>query len=140
VATGDPETPASEPDASAAAEKSDDVVLVHGVTEDRAGYRVLRKRADKLEAGVVRTMEEGKPIHGEVVRLHARPEQPLVYDVEVQLDARAQKPAGDAAPTDDVAASAGDRTGPAQVASEPYREGWDAIWGAATARRRSRPS
>lgn len=100
--------------ASATAENRD-VVLVYGQSEDGKEYGVLRKRGDAIEAGTMRSLDEGKPIHGEVVRLRPREESPVLFDVEVQHDARTS-------------------TGrPAKVATEQYRKGWDSIW--ATKRR-----
>jgi hypothetical protein len=111
-----PESSASEPQLG-----TKDVVLVHGVTEDGQGLSVIRKREDKLEHGVVHPLENGKPIHGEVVRLTPRAECPLVCDVEVTVPA----PAAQVASRDTPSVP---RKGPAQVASERYRENWDAIW------------
>jgi hypothetical protein len=91
-------------------QKSDDLMLVCGKSDDGNGYDVLRRRGEGIEAGRVRLLDEGKPIHGEVVRLNARSESAVLFDVEVQHDARAS-------------------TGrPAKVASERYRQGWDSIW------------
>jgi len=85
-------------------------MLVYGKSDDGKGYDVLRRRGDGIEVGRVRPLDEGKPIYGEVVRLTARSESPVLFDVEVQHDARAS-------------------TGrPAKVASERYRQGWDSIW------------
>ncbi len=87
-----------------------DVVLVHSPTEDGQGYRVIRQRGGEIEVGAVRPLEEGKPIHGEIVRLKAREDSPVLFDVDVQH--------GITAP----------RAGPAQVATEKYRQGWDSIF------------
>lgn len=87
----------------------EDVVLVYGQSED-GGYGVLRQRDGEVEAGTMRPLDEGKPIHGEVVRLRPREESPALFDVEVQHDARPS-------------------TGrPAKVATEQYRKGWESIW------------
>jgi hypothetical protein len=104
------------PDAAApsAAATDKDVALIHSVTSDGAGLNVIRYRDGTLSAGAIRPLAEGKPIHGEVVRLTPRPQCPLVCDVDVQLPA--------------VAAVESDRRGPAQVANEAYRRNWDAIW------------
>jgi len=91
-------------------QKSDDLMLVYSQSEDGKSYDVLRRRGDGIEAGRVRPLEEGKPIHGEVVRLKAREDSPALFDVEVHHDARAS-------------------TGrPAKVASDQYRRGWESIW------------
>ncbi|MGB5368683.1 MAG: hypothetical protein WBM75_11100 [Polyangiales bacterium] len=91
-------------------QESDDLMLVYSKSNDGNGYNVLRRRGDGIEAGRVRPLDEGKPLHGEVVSLKARSESPVLFDVEVHHDARAS-------------------TGrPAKVASERYRQGWDSIW------------
>jgi hypothetical protein len=104
--------PSSSDAARATSEASDtagDRALVVGASEDGSSLAILRKRsADApLEAGIVRPLQEGAPIHGEVIRLAPRPDAPLVCDVEVQLDAR---------------------KGPPKVASSRYREGWDRVF------------
>jgi len=98
--------------------KGADIALIHGKTADGAGLRIIRKRDDQLELGAVRPLKHGAPITGEVVSLTPRPEFPLLCDVKVELEApRATK---------DVAETA--RSGPAQVATDAYRENWDRIW------------
>lgn len=87
-----------------------DVVLVYGRSEDGRAYDVLRQRGSEVEAGTMRPLDEGKPIHGEIVRLKPREESPALFDVEVQHDARPS-------------------TGrPAKVATDEYRKGWESIW------------
>jgi len=98
--------------------KSPDVALIHGKTADGAGLRIIRRRDDRIELGAIRPLVEGAPIVGEVVSLTPRPQFPLLCDVKVELPASAS-PA-------DVAAPA--RHGPAQVATDRYRENWDRIW------------
>lgn len=91
-------------------------MLVHSKVEDGDGWRVLRAREGRVEAGVIRPAQEGKPIHGELVRLAPRPGAPEgapVFDVEVQY----------AAPL------AMGRGRPAQVATPAYRDHWDEIFG-----------
>jgi hypothetical protein len=95
-----------------------DVALVCGVSGDGQGIDIIRKRGDRIETGTVRRLEQGKPIHGEVVRLKPRESSPLVYDVEVEIPAPA--PAQTASPAS---------SGPAQVATDNYRKNWDAIYG-----------
>lgn len=97
-----------------------DVVLVHGVTEDGGGLEVLRAREQRVERGALRPLERGRPIHGDVVRLRRREGQPLLFDVDTVLDA----------PQHESAAGPGARAtkGPAQVATERYRDNWDRIW------------
>lgn len=87
-----------------------DVVLVYGHSEDGRSYEVLRQRGDEVQAGTMRPLDQGKPIHGEVVRLRPREEAPLLFDVEVEHDARPSPGR------------------PAKVATEQYRKGWESIW------------
>ncbi len=112
---------------TAPAAPAGDVALV--VAKDADGVHILRRRSEDapLEAGLLRPMREGKPIVGEVVSLTQRQDLPMLYDVKSEFGAGADG----AADTDDVR-SPGD--GPAQVASDAYRKGWDAVWG----RRRDR--
>jgi hypothetical protein len=98
--------------------KSPDIALIHGKTADGEGLRILRKRDDRIELGDVRPLKHGVPIAGEVVSLTPRPDFPLLCDVKVELPA--------SAPTADVAAAP--RHGPAQVATDRYRDNWDRIW------------
>lgn len=93
-----------------AKQKGEDVVLVHSPTDDGRGWRVLRKREERLEVGTIQPVEEGKPLHGELVALKPREGTPL-FDVEVQY------------------APPRAHAGPARVSSEAYRSGWDAIFG-----------
>ena len=95
-----------------------DVALIHGKTADGEGLRIIRRRDDRLELGAVRPLKEGAPIAGEVVSLTPRPDFPLLCDVKVQYSAAAAR--------SDVADSP--RHGPAQVATDQYRENWDRIW------------
>jgi hypothetical protein len=95
------------------------VAVVCGVSEDGQSLDIIRKRGERIETGTVRRLEQGKPIHGEVVRLRPREHSPLVCDVEIELPAPAQSAASPALPT----------SGPAQVATDTYRKNWDAIYG-----------
>ena len=103
-----------------------DVVMMHGRTEDGEGARVLRARPGRLEAGEVRPLREGKPlVAGEVVRLEPRPDNPQLHDVHVQHVIKpADVQAGTAAPE-----SKAEHNGPAQVATDAYRESWDRTFG-----------
>lgn len=92
------------------AAKDEDVVLVYGRSDDGQHYSVLRQRGTEIHAGTLRPLDEGKPIHGEVVQLKPRSESPALFDVDVQHDGR----------------QTGGR--PAKVASEQYRKGWESIW------------
>lgn len=96
------------------AEKKVDVALIHGRTADGQGLRVIRRREDRVELADVRPLEQGKPIHGEVVRMTPRADFPLLCDVETELPA--------------PSASSHSHKGPAQVATDTYRKNWDAIF------------
>jgi hypothetical protein len=100
-----------------AAKAEPDVAVVCGISDDGQGIDIIRKRGERIETGTVRRLEQGKPIHGEVVRLRPREHSPLVCDVEVEVPA----------PTQSAPAVT---SGPAQVATESYRKNWDAIYGA----------
>jgi hypothetical protein len=107
--------------------KAKDLVLVHSPTDDGAGVNVLRARKEGLEVGTMRPLEEGRPIHGEVVKLTPRPEMPMLFDAETEFAAEASpqpKPKSKASPEPERGTSAG----PAQVASDTYRKNWDVIW------------
>lgn len=77
---------------------------------------MLRQRGEgaPVEAGVVRSVREGEPIVGELVSLKPTEENPRLCDVEVHVDRRPMSP---------------DHKGPRRVASDAYRDGWDAIFG-----------
>jgi hypothetical protein len=106
--------PAAEPTSPEPA--AEDILLPHARTEDGAGFHVLRKRGETLEAGVVRAMREGQPLHGELVKLAPREGTPL-FDVEVLHDARS-------------ATTRPQSLGrPPRVSSAKFRSGWDRIWG-----------
>ncbi len=90
-----------------------DVVVIGPPTPDGAGANVLRLREGRMEAGQIRSLEQGKPIVGEVVTLRPRQEAPNVCDVQVEHDAAPPKK---------------ETNRPAQVATANYRENWDAIF------------
>ena len=96
--------------------ESSDVVLVGPQMEDEPRWPVLRHREDRLEVGELRSVKAGHPMAptGEVVRLKPRREHARLFDVEVLAD------------LDEPAAQ---RSGPAQVATEAYRFGWDVTFG-----------
>lgn len=96
-----------------------DVVLVHSPSDSGEGYRVVRLRDSSVEVGEIRSMREGAPIHGEVVKLTPRKEHERLFDVEVLV------PRADAA----TPALPDGRTGPAQVATAAYRTNWEMIFG-----------
>jgi len=98
-----------------------DVAIVCGVSDDGQGVDIIRKRGERIETGTVRRLEQGKPIHGEVVRLRPRDRFPMICDVEVEVPARERPDGHHGAPAS--------TSGPAQVATETYRKNWDAIYG-----------
>ena len=107
------------------AKKSKDAILIHAVSQDGETMAVLRTREDRVEAGVLRAVKEGEPVGaGELLKLTPRPEFPLLCDVEVQVPAGAINAAGGS----DGAPRVASRGRPAQVATDSYRENWDAIW------------
>lgn len=93
-----------------------DVVMLHSPTDDGEGAKVLRARPGRLDAGEVRPLQDGKPLHagGEVVRLEPRAEGKPVYDVKVQH----------------VVPETRASTKPVQVATRQYRDSWDRTFGA----------
>jgi hypothetical protein len=105
-------------------------LLIHGVSQDGQNLAVLRARDDRIEAGIVRKVQDGEPLLGELVRLTPRPESPLLCDVQVEYagpSAAASPPPGDRAAHAPVGAKL-THGGPAQVATPDYRANWDAIW------------
>jgi hypothetical protein len=98
------------------AEEKNDVVVLGPPTKDGEGVHVIRASDEKVEAGELRTLKEGKPIHGEVLSLEPRKENPRVCDVRWSY--RPPSP--------------GPKKGPAQVASQSYRDNWDEIFGVGT--------
>jgi hypothetical protein len=116
-------------------DKKFDVVMAHAPTDDGEGARVLRLRPGQLEAGEVRPVREGKPLTpgGEVVRLERRNDASGAYDVHVEHKVETPpKPASD----DCAAEPARACHGPAQVATQQYRDSWERTFG----RRRSLPN
>jgi hypothetical protein len=117
--------------------QSHDVALLYAPTDDGAGARILRARNGSIETGEVRPAKEGQPVNrGELVRLRPRQETPCFCDVEVlyrdpALPAQPKEPAPEA--KNQAAMS-----GPAQVATDRYRDNWDRIFG--TPRRRAAPN
>jgi len=112
------------PQAEAKPGTPEDVVFVHGRSDDGTKLAVIRKRGETLSAGVIAAVEQGQPVHGDLVRLHARENTPALFDVEVVYEPPATSRTDDAA-------------GPAQVATAAYREGWDSIWGTRRGKPRS---
>jgi hypothetical protein len=91
-----------------------DVAAVCG--KDERGLHILRRREEDgpIEAGILEPLEEGKPIRGEVISMRRRKDAPFLFDVTTEVATPSAEPAVN---------------GPAQVATESYRRGWDAIWG-----------
>lgn len=94
-----------------------DVVLLGPPTADGDGVHILRAREERLEAGELRNVVEGKPISGELVTLQPRKDNPRVCDVTESF-----KPNAPAAPPRGK--------GPAQVATKAYRDNWDEVFAA----------
>jgi hypothetical protein len=96
-----------------------DVAMILDRTNDNEGFQIVRRRGQDqpVEMGTMRPLREGKPIDGEVVSLRQRRDLPFLYDVKTELpDPEPRRATSD---------------GPAQVATDEYRRGWEAIWGAA---------
>ena len=115
---------AEPPGALTASPAAPDVALIHGVTPDGEGLRILRARGDRLELGAVRPLREGAPITGEVVTLRPRPSFPALCDVETHF----KPPEATSDRKESPPSAVLQRTGPAQVATDDYRRNWDAIW------------
>ncbi len=110
-----PSAPRHEDDHSETAPESSDKLLIHGFSEGGRAAHVIRARRDRLEAGVLRPIEDGKPIMGDLVQLKSRPEFPLLFDVEEKYTA--------------PRASRKPKAGPPRVTNEAFLRGWEAIWG-----------
>ena len=109
-----------------------DVVLPFAPTDDGKGVRVLRAREDRVEAGEMRPVADGQPLHGELVRLTPREDSPALCDVEVLHDPKAK--AGEASTQRErepaqLPGGGTRRTRPAQVATDTYREHYTQIFG-----------
>ena len=96
-------------------QKKTDVLFVGPPSDDGDGFKVLRRREESLEVGELRSVKEGKPIHGDLVKLTPREGQDRVFDVDVIVPKPATE--GDA-----------NKKGPAQVATSAYRENWELIF------------
>jgi len=92
-----------------------DVVVLGPPTADGGGVHVLRAREERIEAGELRSLEEGRPITGEVVTLAPRKDNPRICDVKESYSAGAP-------------ASPPKAKGPAQVATKAYRENWEEVF------------
>lgn len=97
--------------------KKTDVLFVHSPTPNGDGYHVIRAREDRVEIGQMSGLKDGEAICGEIVNLKPRKESPRLFDVDVVAPAETSP----SLPT-------GSRSGPPQVASEAYRENWEAVF------------
>jgi hypothetical protein len=106
-----------EPAAAANEARSQDRAVVVGEVGggDQRTFAVLRRRsADApVEAGLLRSLREGQPIVGEVVKLTQSDAASPVLDVDVQVPGPLRRA----------------HDGPVHVTSRAYRDGWDAIFG-----------
>lgn len=93
-----------------------DVVVLGPPTADGGGVHVIRARDERLETGELRNLEEGRPIAGEVLTLAPRKNNPRICDVK-----ESYSPNAPGAPPPKS-------KGPAQVATEAYRENWDEVF------------
>jgi hypothetical protein len=84
---------------------------------------VVRLRPEGASLGELRPLQEGRPIHGEVLQLKPRQDAPWVCDVDVTVPAPAPREA-----SSPPALPAPSRHGPAQVATPTYRDNWDRIF------------
>src|SRR5690606_32734617 len=115
------------PPAKPKGRKKRDAVLIQGISQDGETMAVLRAREGAVETGLLRTVKEGQPVDGELLKLSPHPEFPLLCDVEVQVPAGALNAPGGS----DAKAEHSDGGGlgrPPQVATSSYRRNWDAIW------------
>jgi hypothetical protein len=113
---GSPKSPPSPAEPSR--EPSRDVVLLGPPTNDGAGVHVIRAREERVEAGELRALQEGRPITGEIVTLEPRKDNPRVCDVRDSY----------MPPAATTPLSLGHK-GPANVATDAYRDGWDEVFG-----------
>ena len=112
-------------EAAVAVAGATDVVLLGPPTADGAGVHVLRARDERIEAGELRALQEGRPITGEIVTLKPRGSNPHICDV---MDSYV--PSGSASSAPQASLAQLGHKGPAKVATDAYREGWDEIFGA----------
>jgi hypothetical protein len=90
---------------------TDDVAVLTGPTPDKKGMRIVRFHEDTVSVGEVRPVEDGKPFYGDLISLSRREgAPPFVRNVEVVVEGPKY------------------RGGPAQVATDGYRQGWEATF------------
>ena len=104
-----------------------DLVFVQGQTEQ--GLAIVRLKTDApgsptLEVAELRPIREGQPIHGEVLKLLPRPEDPRLFEAEVVVPSHSTAAAASATPTPALP-----HKGPARVTTEAFRANWDGIFG-----------
>ena len=95
-------------------------MFVHGPANEGEGLRVIRKREDAIEVGEIRAVQEGRPLQGELVKLKPRKEHDRLFDVEVVMSREEIEGKGKAPRA---------LAGPAQVATDAYRDNWEQIFG-----------
>ncbi len=105
--------------------RPEDVALIVGTDEERKAIQVLRKRGAKIEGGLVRAAEPGRPALGDLVRLKPRPEFPLLCDVETLYEFERTPPVDEEAPP----RGASGHPGPPRVVTDAYRRGWERVFG-----------
>jgi hypothetical protein len=118
--------PADQPTAVAPAQDVD-VVVLGPPTADGAGVHVLRARPQGLETGELRNLQEGRPITGEIVTLAPRKDNPRICDVKESY-ALPKRTAGASASTSSSSPHTKKAKGPAQVATQAYRDNWDEVF------------
>jgi hypothetical protein len=96
-----------------------DLLFVHSPTESGDGLRVIRKRDEGIEVGELRAVQEGKPLHGDLVKLTPRKEHDRLFDVEVLVSRQETQHAPEPR----------QHGRPAMVANTAYRQNWEAIFG-----------
>ncbi len=89
-------------------------MLLGPPTADGGGVHVIRARDERIETGELRALQQGRPIVGDIVTLRPRESNPRVCDVTDSFSA----------PTAQLG-----HKGPAKVATNAYRDGWDEIFG-----------
>ena len=111
--------PESMSDEERPAKPARDVVLLGPPTADGDGVHVIRARDERIETGELRNVVEGKPLTGELVALQPRKDNPRVCDVTESFKANAAPSAPPPPPRG---------KGPAQVATQAYRDNWDEVF------------
>lgn len=106
-----------------------DLVFVQGQTEQ--GLAIVRLKtevpgAPTLEVAELRPIRQGQPIHGEVLKLLPRPEDPRLFEAEVVVPSHSTAAAASATTT---SMSALPHKGPARVTTEAFRANWEGIFG-----------